>query len=196
MLYLGRLDHQKGLDRLLRVIELTKNKNINITWRVVGSAIIQDSDDEFLLSELKGITNIEPPIFDTDRLTEVFEWADILFMPSYWEGLPLTILEAMRTGTVVCAADVGAIREAVEDGSTGYLLPNLPTDAFSEFCCDLLDRLSNNRDKLKQVSLASVNVSKNRTWENSCTGLLDIINNKVRTPEISLAAQRLAKDVL
>ena len=196
MLYLGRLDHQKGLDRLLRVIELTKNKNINITWRVVGSAIIQDSDDDFLLSELKGITNIEPPIFDTDRLTEVFEWADILFMPSYWEGLPLTILEAMRTGTVVCAADVGAIREAVEDGSTGYLLPNLPTDAFSEFCCDLLDRLSNNRDKLKQVSLASVNVSKNRTWENSCTGLLDIINNKVRTPEISLAAQRLAKEVL
>lgn len=192
VLYLGRLDYQKGLDRLLSVIELTKLKDLNITWRVIGSAVIEDPDNDFLFSRLQDMIEIEPPIFETDRLTEVFEWADILFLPSYYEGLPLTILEAMRTGVVVCASDVGAIREAVEDGITGFLLPNLPTDAFSEFCYDLLSRLIKNRDDVDQVSLAAVTAAKNRTWENSCVELLDVINQKVRPTEISPAVKRLA----
>ncbi|MBO8140920.1 MAG: glycosyltransferase family 4 protein [Firmicutes bacterium] len=49
--------------------------------------------------------------------------ADIFVLASKWEGLPLSILEAMRAGLPVIASDVGGVREAVRDGETGFLIP-------------------------------------------------------------------------
>ena len=44
-------------------------------------------------------------------------------LPSRYEGLPLAVLDAMLAELPVVAADVGSVREAVEDGSTGLLVP-------------------------------------------------------------------------
>ena len=49
--------------------------------------------------------------------------AQIFVLTSHWEGLPLTILEAMRAGLPVIASDVGGVREALEDGLSGLLVP-------------------------------------------------------------------------
>lgn len=49
--------------------------------------------------------------------------ADLFILPTKWEGLPLSILEAMRAGLPVIATDVGGVGEAVQDGITGYLTP-------------------------------------------------------------------------
>jgi glycosyltransferase involved in cell wall biosynthesis len=48
--------------------------------------------------------------------------SDVFILISRWEGLPLTILEAMRAGLPVIASDVGGVAEAVQDGETGYLI--------------------------------------------------------------------------
>lgn len=50
--------------------------------------------------------------------------ASIFVLLSRWEGLPLTILEAMRAGLAVVASDVGGVKEAVQHGSTGFLVRN------------------------------------------------------------------------
>jgi len=52
---------------------------------------------------------------------ELLARADIFVLASNWEGLPLSILEAMRAGLPVVATRVGGIAEAVEDGVSGYL---------------------------------------------------------------------------
>jgi len=49
--------------------------------------------------------------------------SDVFCLISNWEGLPLTILEAMRGGLPVIASDVGGVSEAVINGETGYLVP-------------------------------------------------------------------------
>lgn len=54
-----------------------------------------------------------------ERLAE----AQIFVLASNWEGLPRSILEAMRAGLPVVASDVGGVREAVRDNETGFLFP-------------------------------------------------------------------------
>lgn len=58
-----------------------------------------------------------------DDIDELLAGADVFILPSKWEGLPLSILEAMRAGLPVIATDTGGVAEAVTDGVTGYLTP-------------------------------------------------------------------------
>ncbi len=72
-------------------------------------------------------STIEPPKLTPEELNECYGWADVVLVVSRWEGLPLTILEAMRLGAVVCTTAVGAVAEAVSHKETGFLLPRSGT---------------------------------------------------------------------
>ena len=62
--------------------------------------------------------------FGTCRnVPEILEQSDIFVLASRYEGLPMSILEAMRAGLPVIASDVGGVREAVAEGVTGFLVP-------------------------------------------------------------------------
>jgi glycosyltransferase involved in cell wall biosynthesis len=56
-----------------------------------------------------------------DEKLEIFFESDIFILPSYGEGLPITILEAMAAGLPIIATSVGAIPEIIEDGKNGFL---------------------------------------------------------------------------
>jgi glycosyltransferase involved in cell wall biosynthesis len=64
--------------------------------------------------------------------------ADIFCLMSNWEGLPLTILEAMRAGLPVIASDVGGVAEAVDEGETGFLIARDDVDSLVSAITKLL----------------------------------------------------------
>src|SRR6185503_9833846 len=55
-------------------------------------------------------------------VAEILSGADIFALATNWEGLPISILEAMRAGLPVVASDVGGVGEQVVDGETGFVV--------------------------------------------------------------------------
>ncbi len=76
--------------------------------------------------------------------TNVKSWyqsADIFCLPSWSEGMPVSILEAMSAGLVVIASQVGGIPELIEHEHSGFLMP--PGDP--ERLCELITRAIEDR---------------------------------------------------
>lgn len=175
VLVLGRLDRQKGLDRLAEIFEMTTARNLPIDWRIVGGAVMQD--DRYALPPAMARA-IERPVYSHDDLAAVFAWTDVLIMPSLWEGLPLTLLECAPYGVVALTSDAGAIEEAFDDGVTGIIIRESAAQAFAAKASDILQRLCEDRDWLLRLSEAA-RARPVRTWEQACAPLLQILNARL-----------------
>jgi glycosyltransferase involved in cell wall biosynthesis len=116
-LYIGRLDRQKGIDRLAELVQRTRELDLLIDWRIVGSSVSGDCPTPPILQAL-----LEPPVFESEQLISIFGWADVLVLLSDYEGVPLSVLEAQRLGVVVIATNVGALPEIISHGKTGFLV--------------------------------------------------------------------------
>ena len=164
VLFLGRLDRQKGLDRLTAIARLSRKTELPLEWRLIGASVIDDAGRE-QLDELS--IEIEAPKLTAAELTECYGWADVVLLVSRWEGLPLTILEAMRLGLVVCTTAVGAVAEAVVHNETGFLLAPNGTGVIARQAVDILRSLCRDRALLLRVSSAAAAAAKSWSWENS-----------------------------
>jgi glycosyltransferase involved in cell wall biosynthesis len=71
-------------------------------------------------------------------VAEVLAEAQVFALATHWEGLPLSVLEAMRSGLPVVATDVGGVREAVVEGETGFLVGRGDEAGFRERLARLL----------------------------------------------------------
>jgi glycosyltransferase involved in cell wall biosynthesis len=176
VLFLGRLDRQKGLDRLTMIVRSGRQAGLPISWRLIGASVIGDARQQ----ELEQLSlEIEPPKLTGEGLTECYAWADVVLIVSRWEGLPLTILEAMRLGVVVCATEVGAVAEAITHNETGFLLPGSGASAIARSAVEILQNLCKDRDRLRRVSSAAATAAKAWTWENSAKDFLERLNHLI-----------------
>ena len=67
-----------------------------------------------------------------DNVSNLLANCDLFVLPSDYEGLPLTVLEAMAAGKPVVSTRVGGVPELVEDGLTGFLVPPRDPEALSQ----------------------------------------------------------------
>ncbi|RWY40389.1 glycosyltransferase [Falsigemmobacter intermedius] len=112
---------------------------------------------------------LEPPLTTPEALAAAYAQADVLVLLSGYEGLPLTILEAMRQGVVVLATDVGAVAEVVRHGQNGLLLP---LEAAVSACLEGLAQLSSDRQMLRRLSQRAVLDLEGRKWSSAAAGLI------------------------
>lgn len=67
----------------------------------------------------------------SDQVEAVLQESQIFTLVTHWEGLPLSIIEAMRAGLPVIASDVGGVNELIEDYDTGFLIPKEDVQALA-----------------------------------------------------------------
>jgi glycosyltransferase involved in cell wall biosynthesis len=118
VLCVARLDAQKGHTYLLAAI-----RNVpNAIFVLVGDG----SERASLEAQAAHLCVRDRVIFlgHRDDVAELLATCDLLVLPSLYEGLPLSVLEAMAAGKPVVATSVGGTPEAVLDGETGFLVPS------------------------------------------------------------------------
>ncbi|GAB2582905.1 glycosyltransferase family 4 protein [Ramlibacter solisilvae] len=115
ILFVGRLDTQKGVDVLLTAMQ---QLGARAGALVVGASVVGDGETAIQTPDNVKVLGWLP----RERIAQLYAAADVLVMPSRWEGLPIVALEAMRAGLPVIASRVGGIPEAVQDGITGRLV--------------------------------------------------------------------------
>jgi glycosyltransferase involved in cell wall biosynthesis len=112
--FIGRHDHQKGLDILLR--NIADHQNIHLD--VVGDRVLTPRAENRASSH-ENIT-FHGWLSRAETLA-LLKQLDAVVMPSRWEAAGLVALEAMRAGVPVIASDRGALPEVVEDGVGGFI---------------------------------------------------------------------------
>ncbi len=165
ILFLGRLDRQKGLDRIANLWGLLQQKLLHAEWRLIGGEVIEPQTSSAQYEVLR--TQIEPPIVDEHFLKEVFAWADVLLLLSRFEGVPLTILEAMQCGVVPVATGVGGIPEIIRHGETGYLVDTSDEQELQQIAAEFLLKLEKDKSELARIAECAISNSTHWTWENS-----------------------------
>lgn len=170
VLFLGRLDRQKGMERIFHFAQRAEALGLNIKVRAVGSKILDAALGEE--ARASGAIEFRPAIHGTPSLVEQFKWADVMLLPSHWEGLPLSIIEAQLHGVVPVATDVGAVSEVIEHGQNGFLLSNNETTADM---LKVIASLALDRTLLHRVANAAHTSAMQRSWSASVAPLYELL---------------------
>lgn len=175
VLYIGRFDRQKGLDRLAAVIRRSEEEGLDIEWRVVGKAILGGGEDQSM--EVLA-PYLHPVAMTTDELNEHFAWADAMVLVSRFEGVPLTILEAGRLGCAILATNVGAIEESFVEGTTGYLFESeQDEEALIAQVMDRLREMASDKALLRHLNKGAADYYGGITWERSMQPFIQHISS-------------------
>jgi glycosyltransferase involved in cell wall biosynthesis len=125
ILAVGNLDPRKGHIVLLRALHELAGRGRDRAWRLAiagGRGGPEQPGLEAFAAE-HGMTDRVHILKYRRDIPDLLAAADILAMPSLWEGLPLAILEAMLAGTAVVASETSGIPEAIVSGEHGLLTP-------------------------------------------------------------------------
>jgi glycosyltransferase involved in cell wall biosynthesis len=176
ILFSGRFDVQKGIDRLEETAKKLAKKGLPCEFEVRGKAVISTGKRT---PRIVGGRIVETSV-DVDVLARGYKEADIFFLPSRWEGVPLTILEAMCFGCIVIATNVGGISEIIEDRTSGFLLSNdEPDSTIASKACELISRIVMNPEDYAAMRVRAVEQALRYTWKLAADAILTRIRTRL-----------------
>ena len=125
ILFVGRMEPLKGIDKLLMAMTYLKNKHQFRLLIVGGDGHSQHEIER--LQQLSRELNIQDSVnflglIKQEELPLYYSAADVCVVPSYYESFGLVALESLACGTPVVATDVGIAREVIHQGETGYVV--------------------------------------------------------------------------
>ncbi len=173
LLFLANVTPLKGLHVLLEAISFPQSA---VSVDVVGSTTVDskyaDEMEQFVIVHGLRSTVHFHGILDGEALVEKVQRAQVLVIPSFYEGFGIAFLEAMAFGLPAIGTAAGAIPQLITDGENGFLIN--PGD--SKTLAKHLQELASNRGLLTHLSLgARRRFERFPTWEQSAGSIRDFL---------------------
>ena len=148
LLFLARLEENKGIFILLDSYKILKEKypDISLTICGTGSAETQAKEyvKKYVLKDVDFKGNVKG-----EKLIEAFKKADIYILPTtHGEGMATSILEAMAFGLPIISRPVGGVNDFFENGRMGYLIESLNPEDYAKY----IEKLIQNPILTKDIS--------------------------------------------
>ena len=148
ILFAARVTADKGIYELIQAVSHLQKKHPEVRLIVAG-----DSDELDAIKEFARSSQIQNTMFtgyvvgeEKDRL---FKTSHVFCLPTYYEGFPNVVVEAMAVGLPVVTRSVGGLRDFFVNSTHGFITESKSPEVFSDF----LQRLIEDRDLYRQVSL-------------------------------------------
>lgn len=121
ILYLGRIEPNKGIDYIFDACKKLKEQGVKLNIHFAGK---EEVEGQYIpkFTEEFGEQFIYHGVVSGSKKTEVLKKCDIFLLPSFFEGLPIALLETMSFGQVPVVTAVGSIPTIVYDNNNGLLV--------------------------------------------------------------------------
>lgn len=167
VLFLGEIGKRKGCYDIPRVIEIVAREIPSVKFTLAGNGNIDKIQSMLKEKGLDRNVIFTGWVINNEK-DELLKKSDIFFLPSYNEGMPMAILDAMGYGLPIVSTTVGGIPKIVVNGKNGYTLNPGDIEGFAKAIITLLK----NTDKLREYSKNSYSIVKEKYSLETHIGLI------------------------
>ena len=124
VLFVGRIEEVKGLELFVDVLNMLDEKEKNV-WKgvVVGRGTHQKNIESYIKkNSSESLFFFAGPVFDQQELRKIYSAASTLIISSFFEGIPMVVLEALACSTPVVSTNVGGIKKLIADGENCFVV--------------------------------------------------------------------------
>jgi glycosyltransferase involved in cell wall biosynthesis len=178
LLCVGRLVRQKGVGYLLAAMERT---GAPVVARIVG-----DGPERAKLEALTSSLGLSDKVLFVGWVSRAdlpshYQWADVLVLPSFEEGMANVVLEALAAGLPVITTDIYANRGLIEPGRNGFLLPIADPMAIAA----KLDELAEDPALTRALGLNARGAALDWSWQNVADRYLSVLSRTAGATTVS-----------
>jgi D-inositol-3-phosphate glycosyltransferase len=196
VMFVGRIEPLKGINTLLQAMALVARQvprwqealSVIIIGGAPGAGIDQANTEMARLERMRAELGIEELITflgaqNQETLVYYYSAADMVVMPSRYESFGMVALEAMACGTPIVASKVGGLAFSVQDGRTGFLVPDRDVEALVAKILLLL----NDENLRRQLGRQAAQWAQRYAWPAVADQIVDLYGQV--QPVAALAAQ-------
>jgi D-inositol-3-phosphate glycosyltransferase len=181
VLFVGRIEPLKGVDTLIRAMSCLRVKDVERPADLVIIGGDPNVNPDEMTAEMTRLQNLchelsmdNMVVFlgkrGQDTLSYYYSAAEVLVMPSHYESFGMVALEAMACGTPVIASQVGGLAFLIQDGVTGYHVPDGDHDAL----CNKLTLLLSDLSLREQIGAQAADEARSYAWENIAAQMIKV----------------------
>ena len=180
-LFLGRIGKRKGAYDLIEAVKALKNEGITLKILMAGDGEIQKAKDIIKKENIEDRIEVLGWI-DNKQKEEYLKSSDFYILPSYDEGMPMSVLEAMSYSLPVITTDVGGIPEIIQNEENGILIK--PGD--SKEIAKTIKQLLNDEKLRQKISKNAYKTIYNKFNLDNYINSLDKIYKKIKRKNIKV----------
>jgi glycosyltransferase involved in cell wall biosynthesis len=168
ILFLGQWAERKGILEIVEMVKITKKLGIKLEFTLAGTILDEKEVRQAFPEELQGMVRVIAKLNDGETLRKLYQENGIFLLPSYYEGFPLSLVEASAMSLVPVVTDIAGHQDFIQPGVNGLMTK--VGDAMG--MAQAIFQLQSNPEFASQLAEGARRTALRHTWEGSARNLL------------------------